>query len=101
MAGKAELGNANRLGVQYLERITFYAVSGAFEAANLLHDGRLKVVRNEHVAKVILRVQVVDGDPLDVGDFLVVRQSQREILVEVPFQDVGAGRILEEEEKAI
>lgn len=91
MAGETELGNANGLGVQYLKWITFYTVSGPLESANLLHDWRFKVVDNENVAKVILRVQVVDADPLDVGDFLVVRQAQGKVLVEVPRKDVGTG----------
>lgn len=90
MAGETKVGNTNRFRVEYLQRITFYAVTRSFETTDLLHHGRLEIARNKHVAKVVLRVEVVDRDPLDVGDFLVVGQSQRKVLVEVTLQDVCA-----------
>lgn len=93
MAGETEHGNANSLRVQYLQGITFYPVTSTLESANLLNNRRLKVVRNKNVTKVILGVQVVDGNPLHIGDFLVVRETQGKVLVEVSVQYVGAERL--------
>lgn len=92
MTGETEHGNANSLRVQYLQGITFYPITSTLESANLLHNRGLKVVRNKNVTKVILGVQVVDGNPLHIGDFLVVRETQGKVLVEVTVQDVRAER---------
>lgn len=90
MARETKVRNAYCFRVQYLQWITFYTVFSAFEAANGLDCGRLKVFGNKHVSEIFLSIQVVDRQPLYIGDFLVVRKFQSKVLVEVPFEDVGA-----------
>lgn len=84
----AKLLNPDRLRVQYVNPLTADALVVPRQAGTLLRHRWFKVLRNVHVGKVVLRVQVVDRQPLDLGDFLVVRQTQRKVLVEIPLQDV-------------
>lgn len=91
MTSEGEVGDSNRLGIDNFHGITVNAVTSPFEASDPLDHGRLKVIGDEDVPEVVLRVQVVDREPLDVGEFLVVREFQREFFVEVSLQDVGAG----------
>lgn len=72
MAGETKLRYANGLWIDNLHWITFYSVTCSLESANSLNDRRLEIFRNENIAEIILRVQVVDWDPFDIRDLFVV-----------------------------
>lgn len=51
---------------------------------------RFELFGNVDVAEIVLAIQIVDGQPFDFGQFLVVGQTKGEILVEVAFENVGS-----------
>lgn len=49
---------------------------------------RFELFGNVDVAEIVLAIQIVDGQPFDFGQLLVVGQTKGEILVEVAFENV-------------
>ena len=54
-----------------------------------LLPGRLEILGDVDVSEGIVEAEVVDGEPLEVGDPLPVGQGHGDLLVEVALQDVG------------
>lgn len=85
-----KVGNSDRLRVQQLNTVAADVVTQLAEGSSALCRRRFKLFGNVNVAEVVLTAQVIDREPLHFGDSLVVRQCDREIFVEVAFQDVGS-----------
>lgn len=84
----AEAFDPNRLGINDFYQVRAHAFAGFWELWDSLSLGRLKLLWNVDVAERLLAADVVDSQPLDLGQFFPVRQIDGDVFVVILAQHV-------------